>query len=1364
MRREEIVEESDSTDNPSINGRYHRFNVKLGKGAFKEVYKAFDTHEQIDVAWNSIDLSLVNNEDEKKRIFKETLMLRRLNHANILKITNQWFNDKTDKLCFITNIVHDGSLSKFFKKRQVNLLRVKQICKQILNALLYLHSMGVIHRDLKCDNIFIEGNTGKVVLGDLGLSCNVVSARSIVGTPHWMAPELYREDYNEMVDIWSFGMCVLELITSLIPYSECKGAFQVYQSITAGKKPESLKKINDPYVRAFVNICLNVNPQQRPSARELLDHPFLYRKRKDTTLCSQLMIPKEDQTEPPLTMEEKREEEQLQNTIKDQEPKPNINKKKRHHDFHCERSSSPAPPQSMQTQTNMEQTQTQRKKKKDKKDKKEKKEKKEKVDIKFVKNNGDTIRIKLQIVASKFGKPMNVEFDFCHTQEEPSSVAQEMVRDLELASKFTAKVEKAIKFAIAKAKSMREEESTTSTKQIEEPVIPPATALAETKSRKSLKKMTLLQYQSEPPPTAARNLNPLPVSSTSLTPDMRDDSATPPHKTVDPMYSIKPTPMSQRMFGFAQNETQSHTQTDYLTSDPPPQQQYNMPMVRNGSSPDPPLTLNGYDANLPNKHRESLSNSNEQTSLGSIPQPQSASNSQILSSAPPTEFEPPKIFQPSQSLPQQPYGHMNGGQYHAIQFNTYVRQNGNGNNIPYVPNGGYPQPITATQSANVRTRQSQSVPNKVPTPQGSPKGMDVIGNTADFSNMTRSVSQPAVNQIHKHSNHINDNGNSARTMPNLPPIPDQAYSVSGRTKYNRTAPPQKRVINNIAPPKSTTPPTPPPVIGIQGHEPNKQETNHTKTDHNNRNGYAYHPRSRSSGVLGSLNGSFNYNNPQPRSRSASPGPEHVRKEMKNVKFKEDTSSKENDGHANGENKENVTALSDGRKALQALNNKSSDKEIFRVTLKLTEDELIQEFVKRSKKYNKSEGKTGLARKLVNVLIEEMDEKKEKEQTASPTAVAAQLELPKKEQSPDSVFSMKSTSIESAVSIETQEQLMKKRDSGRDSVLKLKDYDSGTSSHDYDVYTNNQTHHGHSATTVIHHTNAYNAMVHDKKSIKASKSAHALAPSGGYPHGLNHVYHNGGHTSTFSSASGMSTVSTGTILTMDSIGKASMNTVITRDSSALSMGYLEGRRNTMESTEAHPLTVASLDLPFVIEELKLPSPSPGIVFDDDVWSQISIKQLELHNEYIDFVKRKYELLQLRFTTLEAEYKDNNSQQMETKRQEENGIKEKINNKRIELTAKFGEWLSDREQIALLKQRIEKKRSNSMDKLPAFDLQLEFENDPQFTQLMESQLSDTDKRECKLAIHSYRKDMMNQYKNFYVKTIQTYKDKAKLMMHH
>merc|ERR1712176_315077 len=161
--------------------------------------------------------------------------------------------------------------------------------------------------------------------------------------------------------------------------------------------------------------------------------------------------------------------------------------------------------------------------------------------------------------------------------------------------------------------------------------------------------------------------------------------------------------------------------------------------------------------------------------------------------------------------------------------------------------------------------------------------------------------------------------------------------------------------------------------------------------------------------------------------------------------------------------------------------------------------------------------------------------------------------------------------------------------------------------------------------------------------------------------------------------------------------------------------------------------------------------------DDVLNQISIKRHELHNEYIDFVKRKHELLKLKYTTLEAEYKDNNSEQIEIKTQEENNIKEKINKKRVELTDKWEEWLSDREQIAQLKSRIEKKRSTSTDKLPTFDTQLEFENDPQFQSLMDSQLSDNDKKECKQKIETFRKRMMNDYRQFYLETIQKYKDK-------
>eukprot|EP01083_Nonionella_stella_P266709 901851_1 len=174
------------------------------------------------------------------------------------------------------------------------------IMHQIAKGVKYMHSMGIIHRDLKGDNIFIEGNTGDVVIGDLGLSCNTVSARSIVGTPHFMAPELFKEQYNEMVDIWSFGMVILELVTKQMPYAECKGAFQAYQAIVSGTKPLILSLVNDNYIRYFIEICIKLNPKERPTAIELLEHPFLLDRINDRILCHHSIKPKNQKyPEPP---------------------------------------------------------------------------------------------------------------------------------------------------------------------------------------------------------------------------------------------------------------------------------------------------------------------------------------------------------------------------------------------------------------------------------------------------------------------------------------------------------------------------------------------------------------------------------------------------------------------------------------------------------------------------------------------------------------------------------------------------------------------------------------------------------------------------------------------------------------------------------------------------------------------------------------------------------------------------------------------------------------------------------------------------------------------------------------------------------
>lgn len=113
-------------------------------------------------------------------------------------------------------------------------------------------------------------------IGDLGLAAIVGkshAAHSIIGTPEYMAPELYEEDYTEMVDIYSFGLCLLEMVTMEIPYSECDNVAKIYKKVTAGIKPQGLNKVKDPEMKDFIEKCI-AQPRARPSASDLLKDPF----------------------------------------------------------------------------------------------------------------------------------------------------------------------------------------------------------------------------------------------------------------------------------------------------------------------------------------------------------------------------------------------------------------------------------------------------------------------------------------------------------------------------------------------------------------------------------------------------------------------------------------------------------------------------------------------------------------------------------------------------------------------------------------------------------------------------------------------------------------------------------------------------------------------------------------------------------------------------------------------------------------------------------------------------------------------------------------------------------------------------------
>ncbi|KAJ7952196.1 putative Kinase [Quillaja saponaria] len=268
------IEEKDPT------GRYMRYGEMLGKGAFKTVYKAFDEVDGIEVAWNQVNIEdVLQSPQQLERLYTEVHLLKSLKHENIMRFYNSWVDDKSKTINMITELFTSGSLRQYRNKhKNVDMKAIKNWARQILRGLCYLHSHNppIIHRDLKCDNIFVNGNNGEVKIGDLGLAIVMQqpTARSVIGTPEFMAPELYEEEYNELVDIYSFGMCMLEMVTCEYPYSECKNPAQIYKKVTSGIKPASLGKVNDPKVKQFIENCL-VPGSMRLPATELLKDPFL---------------------------------------------------------------------------------------------------------------------------------------------------------------------------------------------------------------------------------------------------------------------------------------------------------------------------------------------------------------------------------------------------------------------------------------------------------------------------------------------------------------------------------------------------------------------------------------------------------------------------------------------------------------------------------------------------------------------------------------------------------------------------------------------------------------------------------------------------------------------------------------------------------------------------------------------------------------------------------------------------------------------------------------------------------------------------------------------------------------------------------
>ncbi|XP_077358029.1 serine/threonine-protein kinase WNK4 [Festucalex cinctus] len=264
----------------SPDGRYLKFNIEIGRGSFKTVYKGLDTETTVEVAWCELQTRKLTKA-ERQRFSEEVEMLKGLQHPNIVRFHDSWKSTMKGHKCIIlvTELMTSGTLKTYLKRfKEMKLKLLQRWSRQILKGLHFLHTRTppIIHRDLKCDNIFITGPTGSVKIGDLGLATlkRASFAKSVIGTPEFMAPEMYEEKYDEAVDVYAFGMCILEMATSEYPYSECQNAAQIYRKVTSGIKPDSFYNVKVPELKEIIEGCIRMNNDERYTIQDLLEHPF----------------------------------------------------------------------------------------------------------------------------------------------------------------------------------------------------------------------------------------------------------------------------------------------------------------------------------------------------------------------------------------------------------------------------------------------------------------------------------------------------------------------------------------------------------------------------------------------------------------------------------------------------------------------------------------------------------------------------------------------------------------------------------------------------------------------------------------------------------------------------------------------------------------------------------------------------------------------------------------------------------------------------------------------------------------------------------------------------------------------------------
>jgi len=257
----------------------------IGSGAYGRVYMGMNLDSGQLLAVKQVLIAANNGSKEKaqahiRELEEEVKLLRNLSHPNIVRYLGTAREEEA--LNILLEFVPGGSISSLLGKfGSFTEPVIRMYTKQLLQGLEYLHKNGIMHRDIKGANILVD-NKGCIKLADFGASKQVVElatvseAKSMKGTPYWMAPEVIRQTGHGLsADIWSVGCTVIEMATGKPPWSQQFQEVAALFHIGTTKSHPPIPDHISPEAKDFLLKCLKKEPNLRPTAAELLQHPFV---------------------------------------------------------------------------------------------------------------------------------------------------------------------------------------------------------------------------------------------------------------------------------------------------------------------------------------------------------------------------------------------------------------------------------------------------------------------------------------------------------------------------------------------------------------------------------------------------------------------------------------------------------------------------------------------------------------------------------------------------------------------------------------------------------------------------------------------------------------------------------------------------------------------------------------------------------------------------------------------------------------------------------------------------------------------------------------------------------------------------------